>query len=36
MYARLRVMKKITGQDFGADVGKWREWWGKNREKEEQ
>lgn len=24
---RLRTLNKITGQDFGADVGKWRSWW---------
>jgi hypothetical protein len=34
MYARLRTMKKITGQEFGADVEKWREWWKKNQDSE--
>jgi hypothetical protein len=27
MVARVRALREITGQDFGADVKKWREWW---------
>jgi hypothetical protein len=28
--ARRLALKKITGQDFGADVKKWRDWWKEN------
>ncbi|MBI4601032.1 MAG: HEAT repeat domain-containing protein [Planctomycetes bacterium] len=27
MEAHVRALRKITGQDFGADVVRWREWW---------
>jgi HEAT repeat protein len=26
-----QALKQITGQDFGKDQAKWREWWEKNR-----
>ena len=27
LIARLRAMHKISGQDFGTDVGRWQRWW---------
>lgn len=27
------ALKKITGEDFGEDLGKWQKWWKKNKEK---
>lgn len=27
LIARLRAMRKISGQDFGTDVGRWQRWW---------
>lgn len=29
----VRSLKKITGQDLGDDVARWKEWWAKNRSK---
>ena len=33
LVARLRALHKITGQNFGADVRAWDDWWRKNGEK---
>jgi hypothetical protein len=31
--ARLRALRRITGQDFGTDMKAWRAWWNENRGK---
>lgn len=32
MVARIRALHKITGQDFGANVRAWENWWEKNKD----
>jgi hypothetical protein len=31
--ALVKVLRAITGQDFGADAAKWQDWWRKNKAK---